>query len=137
MGGTSEEEEGRGPGEASSQLARFPILNPVDPSELLTSVDADECFILPSAHFPLLLCFNSEDHPCDGGSPRAAAGGASPSREGAWGGGGGGVEQIGDVLYRTKVEIMGLRSSASSSRAKEAFVVQGMVAGVIQESGVR
>ena len=45
---------------SSSAEKRFPILNPLDPTELLTSVDANECFIIPSAHFPLLLCFDSQ-----------------------------------------------------------------------------
>ena len=120
---------------SSSKEARFPILNPVDPSELLTSVDADECFILPSAHFPLLLCFNSEHHVV--GSPRAltlkkkvltcceeeglsATSSASSS----------------DTLYRTKVELIGLRSELPP-KMKEAFVIRGAVAGIIQESGVR
>jgi hypothetical protein len=44
----------------SESDSHFPILNnPVHSSEQLTSVDADECYILPSAHFPMLLCFNT------------------------------------------------------------------------------
>mmetsp|Transcript_8501 Transcript_8501/g.19026 ORF Transcript_8501/g.19026 Transcript_8501/m.19026 type:complete len:1924 (+) Transcript_8501:286-6057(+) len=114
-----------------TETMRFPILNPVDPSELLTSVDADECFILPSAHFPLLLCFNSEQHV---GSPKAAAATAALPRQRSrhQDGGGGGS---GDTLYRTRVEILGLRSALPPT-GKEAFVIQGTVAGVIQESGV-
>ena len=91
---------------------RFPILNPVNPTELLTSVDADECFILPSAHFPLLLCFNSEYQM------------GSSLQKGS-----------GDTRYRTKVEILGLNST-SPQNAKGGFLIQGAVAGVIQESGV-
>lgn len=117
---------------SSSTEARFPILNPVNPSELLTSVDADECFILPSAHFPLLLCFNSEHHVV--GSPRALTlkkkvtcqeGEVNTTSSSS-----------GDTLYRTKVELIGLRSELPP-KMKEAFVIQGAVAGIIQESGVR
>lgn len=110
---------------SSSQESRFPILNPVNPTEQLTSVDADQCFILPSAHFPLLLCFNSEQHV---GSPKRAAPQSRNWRLSS--------EGNGDTLYRTKVEILGLRSTLPQ-KTNEAFIVQGIVAGGIQESGVR
>ena len=35
----------------------FPLLNPVDPSQYLTKIITEECYILPSAHFPILLTF--------------------------------------------------------------------------------
>ncbi len=35
----------------------LPVMNPIESTELLVSVDPDESYILPSAHFPLLLCF--------------------------------------------------------------------------------
>jgi len=115
------------PRAGSGSSSKFPILNPVDSTELLTSVDADECFILPSAHFPLLLCFNSEYNVV--GSPKACAissssqeGGTSSSRV--------------DTLYRTKVEVVGLHSTLPP-KVKEAFSIQGGIAGVVQESGVR
>ena len=95
---------------------RFPILNPLDPSELLTSVDSYECFILPSAHFPLLLCFESQPNTM---LPATMRSGRSRS------------EAIcRDVVYRTKVEILGL----SGTRAGKAFYVQGCVAGAIKET---
>lgn len=34
-----------------------PLLNPVDPSQYLTKIITEECYILPSAHFPMLLTF--------------------------------------------------------------------------------
>lgn len=124
------------PGSELSE-SRFPILNPVDPSELLTSVDADECFILPSAHFPLLLCFDSERQT---GSPERPAG-ASQSEIGHTRSRGGGENDYGsrsgDTLYRTQVEILSLRSTIMPQKAKDAFVIQGTVAGAIDESGVR
>jgi len=115
---------------------RFPVLNPVDPSELLTSVDADECFILPSAHFPLLLCFNSE-HPAGSLEKKAAA--PLQNNHGhlqSQGGGGCSSSCGGDTLYRTRVEILSLHSTMLSQKVKEAFVIQGAVAGIIDESGV-
>ena len=111
---------------------RFPILNPVDPSELLTSVDADECFILPSAHFPLLLCFTSEQYVTS--SPKAEAVLPSQGSHSSHPQGGGG----GDTLYRTKVEILDLFSTAiTQNRTNDAYVIQGTVAGIMEESGVR
>jgi hypothetical protein len=102
---------------SSSAEKRFPILNPLDPAELLTSVDANECFILPSAHFPLLLCFDSQ--------PNTVLLASQLQNERSHNEGG-----SHDVLYRTKVEILGL----SGTRVGTAFSVQGSVAGVIQES---
>ena len=116
------------PRPGSSSSSKFPILNPVDSTELLTSVDADECFILPSAHFPLLLCFNSEYNVV--GSPKACAI-SSSSQEG-----GGTTSSRVDTLYRTKVEVVGLHSTLPP-KVKEAFSIQGGIAGVVQESGVR
>ena len=118
----------------SSKSARFPILNPVDPSELLTSVDADECFILPSSHFPLLLCFNSEYHAV--GSPKALPKSGRENHTFSPQKGGDGGKGSGDTLYRTSIEILGLRSTALPSTMMDAFIVQGAIAGVMQESGV-
>ena len=100
---------------------RFPILNPVDPSELLVSVDSEECFILPSAHFPLLLCFNSEQNI---GSPRAISNAHHRQQNGA------------DVMYRVKVEIMGV-SCSEENHLGDIFAVQGAVGGTVQVSGPR
>jgi hypothetical protein len=35
------------------------LLNPID-SEMLVSIDAQGCYILPSAHFPLLPSFDCQ-----------------------------------------------------------------------------
>jgi len=85
---------------------------------------------LPSAHFPLLLCFNTEYHSI--GSPRSRRPNQmlSPQRAGGDGNGGG------DTLYRTVIEILGLRSQDLTFKMKDAFTFQGAVAGVKQESGV-
>ena len=101
---------------------RFPILNPVDPTELLVSVDSEECFILPSAHFPLLLCFNSAQNI---GSPRAISKANHSSKQNG-----------ADVMYRVKVEIMGV-SCSQERYLGDIFAVQGAVGGTVQVSGLR
>lgn len=109
----------------SDSESHFPILNPIDSSEQLTSVDADECFILPSAHFPMLLCFNTSILPS---SPQNSA--LVSDKEGHF-----------NCLYRTKIEIIGLSSTMSLSHKAngngEAYIVQGAVGGIVQESGTR
>lgn len=40
-----------------------PVLNPMDATEILLSVVPEESYILPSAHFPLLLSFYSRPNP--------------------------------------------------------------------------
>jgi len=104
----------------SDSESHFPILNPIDSSDQLTSVDADECFILPSAHFPMLLCFNSSISPS---SPKNRS-----DKEGHF-----------NSLYRTKIEIIGLSSTVPLSHkangSGEAYIVQGAVGGIVQESG--
>lgn len=111
---------------ASLKIARFPILNPVDPTELLTSIDVDECFILPSAHFPLLLCFNSEYyHSVESRDERQ-----NQVRRRV------DIVAGGDTLYRTRIEILGLRSMSSNSKMNGAFKVQCTIAGEMHESGV-
>jgi len=107
-------------GSDSNGTGRFPILNPVDTSELLVSVDSEECFILPSAHFPLLLCFNSEQNI---GSPRAISKAHRGQQNGA------------DIMYRVKVEIMGL-SCSEDRYLGDIFAVQGAVGGTVQVSGL-
>lgn len=105
-----------------------PLVNPVHAGELLVSVDSNGCYILPSAHFPLLLTFNVDLKPSE-----RTAGSTRPRsflRE--------------EQLYRTKVEIVGIRGSASPMKAYKngghdgkvrSYVVQAAVAGNIQESG--
>ncbi len=107
---------------------RFPILNPIDPSELLTSLIVDECFILPSAHSPLLLCFNSEY--TGAGSPgqsKIQTPNPTVSRR----------NRGGETLYRTSFEIVGIHSKQWPDNVKDAFVLQCAVFGVVQESGIR
>jgi hypothetical protein len=106
----------------SESDSHFPILNPVHSSEQLTSVDADECYILPSAHFPMLLCFNTCTTPSSPKSSRLTSS----------------ENQRFNTLYKTKVEILGLRNTVHKSHGSgEAFIVHGAIGGVVQESGAR
>lgn len=40
-----------------------PVLNPMDATEILVSILPEDSYILPSAHFPLLLAFDSRPNP--------------------------------------------------------------------------
>jgi len=103
----------------------LPVVNPIESLEVLTAVDPRECYILPSAHFPLLLTFHVTD------------------KETA-------ISQ--EQLYRTRVEVVSLRGAPKSpvkvvrlgSKGNNAaynisrtFFVQGAVSGVVKESGRR
>lgn len=85
------------------------LVNPVDSSELLSSVDCDECYILPSAHFPILLTFNVSERR------------SSDQLTGE------------ERMYRTRVELASLKGTNLPS--DRAFIVHGAVAGSIAESG--
>jgi hypothetical protein len=89
----------------------LPLLNPID-SEMLVSLDPQGCYILPSAHFPLLLTFDCRQDEDE--STKSIFG---PEK-----------------LYRTKVELVDLRGASDPGRT---FVVHGCVAGTVVESGRR
>jgi hypothetical protein len=107
----------------------LPVVNPIECGEILTSVDPRECYILPSAHFPLLLSF----HVTETETEQAAT-----SRV---------FER--ERLYRTKVEVVSIRGAQKSpnhgskgtngakSPRSQAFFVQGAISGVVRESGRR
>jgi len=85
-------------------------VNPVESSELLSSVDCNECYILPSAHFPILLTFNVSERRCSDDSI------------------------VGEErMYRTRIELLSLKGSTASEYSS--FAVQCAVAGSISESG--
>ena len=90
----------------------FPLINPAGANELLSSVDPGESFILPSAHFPLLLSFDQHKAHDDE------------------------LEED-DVLYRTKVEVISLRGGRIEKELEgdTIFFVQGSVSGQVQETG--
>jgi hypothetical protein len=108
-----------------------PLVNPIEAGEVLVAVDADECYILPSAHFPLLLTFNVRSKQNEQSAKQVSSN--HFVRE--------------EHLYRTKVEIVAIRGSASpikpsknvlssgKNRNARAYVVQAAVAGTVKESG--
>ena len=106
-----------------------PVINPVNPSEILDSIIAEESYILPSAHFPLLLAFNSSDrtdvYPV---RPKAETSAKSINE---------------DRIYRTTIKInlvKGNESRAKNSiqnKAGFAYVVHAAVGGEIKETGKR
>ncbi len=87
-----------------------PVLNPMDSSELLLSVVPEESYILPSAHFPLLLSFDA--------CPRHAESGLK-------------------MFYRTRVTVVAIRGGSKSNPLEEnkVFVVHAAVGGTIKETG--
>ena len=108
-----------------------PLVNPIESGEMLASVDANECYILPSAHFRLLLTFNVLSKQNVQSETQSTLN-----------------HCVGEEhLHRTKVEIVAIRGSASpmktpkngSSDGKDrharAYVVQAAIAGTIMESG--
>jgi hypothetical protein len=84
------------------------LVNPVESSELLSAVDTEECYILPSAHFPILLTFDVSER-------RASD---SPVGE--------------ERIYRTTVELINLESNQKFM--SDAYVVHAAVAGKIVAS---
>ena len=90
----------------NNTTGRMLLVNPVDSAELLSSVDCDECYILPSAHFPILLTFNVSERRCSD----------TPT----------GLEK----LYRTTVEIVSLEGS----KERRSTLVHAAVAGSIEAS---
>lgn len=94
--------------EASAETEGRLLVNPVDSNEILSSVDPERCYILPSAHFPLLLTFNvSERHST-------------------------GDHLSEERIYRTKVELSNLQGHGRLKSS--AFVVHAAVAGQLLSS---
>jgi phosphatidylinositol 3-kinase len=83
------------------------LVNPIDSSELLSSVEYDECYVLPSAHFPILMTFNVSEQRC------------GDDLEGE------------ELLYRTKVELVSIKAKVKQAGH---FSVQASVAGTISET---
>jgi hypothetical protein len=94
----------------------LPLLNPID-SSTLVSVDPEGSYILPSAHFPLLLTFD-----CQNDSRNAN----DLSRFGA-----------DEAIYRTKVELLELVRTAPQPEeaTSTVFVVHCAVGGTVAHSG--
>ena len=104
-----------------------PVINPVNPSESLDSIIPEESYILPSAHFPLLLAFNSSER-TDIGPVRSKLG-TNVGNE--------------DRIYRTTVKISLVRGKEihnKTSKGKKygfAYIVHATVGSEIKETGKR
>ncbi len=106
------------------QFSTLPFLNPID-SQAFMAVDAQGSYILPSAHFPLLLTFDCRDRD------------EEPNRR----------ERRKNVdhvlgmekLYRTKVELVDLvgKSLKEEEATGRTYLVHCSVGGTIMKSGPR
>jgi len=93
-----------------------PVLNPMNSAELLLSIVPEESYILPSAHFPLLLTFDS--------CPRKGSNST-------------GLELNDErMVHRTQVKVVSVRG-ADMNETKSAYIVNVAVGGTIKETGRR
>jgi len=110
----------------TASCPNFCLVNPLDPHELLVGIDPEGCYILPSAHFPILLSFDATErhglqhkinisHSSSIANTTKIADSVLSHR---------GPER----LYRITVEVCNLPSSAAQ------LVLHGAIAGAIQES---
>ena len=86
-----------------------PVLNPMDSSEMLVSIVPEESYILPSAHFPLLLSFNSCPNPH-----------SAPSSRG--------------MLHRVHVKVVSVRGEVEGNETNS-YAVNAAVGGTIKATG--
>jgi hypothetical protein len=110
-----------------------PVLNPVDPSEMLLSLVPEQSYILPSAHFPILLTFNSCPREVRSLGITSVQSDATES---------GYNQQATDVIYRTRIDFVAVRGDSKSDKAlsqntESPFIVHADVAGDIQKTGRR
>lgn len=105
-----------------------PLANPFNSNEVLLSIDSNECYILPSAHFPLLLTFNVESKQQMQQTEKSGNDIQSIFQE--------------EKLYRTKVQIVAIRRSTPGIKedvdadVNQAYVVQAAIAGNVKESSM-
>ena len=103
--------EGMRAGLSRATADGLPLVNPLDASEVLMSLKTTDCFILPSAHFPLLLTFDVKNN-------ESALTKAKNDEQ----------------VYRTRVQVVALRG-AGSTTTRRVYVVEAAVGGVVRESG--
>lgn len=107
--------------ESSSRVKWSPIMSPTNSTEYLVSIDSENCYILPSAHFPILLSFRavlpelSIDH-----------------------GIGSHIDSLCslDSNYGVKVEFLSVldQSASNGASANTAYIVHAAIAGIIQKT---
>jgi hypothetical protein len=119
----------------------MPLLDPIDSSsEPLSSIDSDECYILPSAHFPLLLTFeckkrsNQEKHiQFDSHSKSKYPRNFQASKQNTTS-----ILYGEERIYRTTVELIALKGSRvvenNEKLPTRGFTVHGSVSGSVVES---
>jgi hypothetical protein len=119
----------------------MPLLDPIDSSsEPLSSIDSDECYILPSAHFPLLLTFdckkrcNQEKHiQFDSHSKSKESRDCQVSNRNT-----NSILYGEERIYRTTVELIALKGSRvvenNEKLPTRGFTVHGSVSGSVVES---
>jgi len=98
-----------------------PLMSPTNSSEYLVSIDSENCYILPSAHFPILLSFRtmlsetSIDHSITNGIDSLASM---------------------DATYGVKVEFLSVRdcSEVNGASANTSYIVHSAIAGIIQKT---
>jgi len=109
-------------GEDSSSKGKWsPIMSPTNSSEYLVSIDSENCYILPSAHFPILLSF------------RAALSELSIDH-----GAGSHIDSLcsSDASYGVKIEFLSVRDSSevNGALANTSYIAHAAVAGIIQKT---
>jgi len=123
----------------NQNVSSMPLLDPIESLPLL-SIDSTECYILPSAHFPLLLTFDSERRRTADKQKIFSRNGKSKENRGSrllnsrttsilFG-----EERI----YRTTVELVALKGSRVAEKNEKlparGFTVHGSVSGSVVES---
>lgn len=103
-----------------------PVINPVNAAEYLVSIIPEESYILPSAHFPLLLTFSSCARTISDNNKLSSFSNATEN----------------EILYRTtvKVKLVKANSSAQKDDQKKtgfAYFVHATVGGSMKETGKR
>eukprot|EP00934_Nitzschia_sp_Nitz4_P007645 Nitzschia sp. Nitz4//scaffold17_size182527//61404//65308//NITZ4_001846-RA/size182527-snap-gene-0.275-mRNA-1//1//CDS//3329539316//7635//frame0 len=103
----------------------LPMLDPICFNPLV-SIDVRGCYILPSAHFPLLLTLEEELSDDSNHSSQSSSVDMPLSQRIVYG-----TEHV----YRTRVEIVEVSNSSNPSDTKINYSVQGSVGGAFAESG--
>jgi hypothetical protein len=103
----------------ASQGKWSPIMNPVNSSEYLVSIDSDKSYILPSAHFPILLSFRVI-------LPELSMGNGFNINS----------FNSNNANYGIKVEFLSVRdlSIMNGTAANTSYIVHAAVAGIVQKT---
>ncbi len=105
----------------------LPLLNPLKSSELLLSLVPEECHILPSAHFPLLLSFNAFSRFNNSTYSKSLESQKLLDNDSK------------EVLYRTKIEFLAVKANDKNESNDDCndFIVHAAMGGQVQETEKR